>query len=110
MLLPLWIAEPDLELLPELNEALIERARRGWLGYETRPEEIVDAFWEWAAGRHGWAPDGLMTMISPSVGTSIGVVIDAVTDVGDGVIIQPPVFTDFKPLVADSGERPFAMR
>jgi cystathionine beta-lyase len=33
------------------------------------------------------------------VGASIGVLIDRFTEPGDGVILQPPVFTDFKPLV-----------
>ena len=102
---PLWIAEPDLDLLPELSEAMSSRATDGWFGYETRPEGVVGAFWEWASARHGWEPDGLDTLISPSVGTSIGMVIEALTEPGDGVIIQPPVFTDFKPLVVNAGRR-----
>ncbi len=101
--LPLWIAEPDLDLLPELREALIARADEGWYGYETRPARLLEAFWEWASRRHGWHEGELTSLISPSVGTSIGVVIEAVTNPGDGVIIQPPVYTDFKPLVVDAG-------
>ncbi len=98
-LLPLWIAEPDVELAPEVVAALEDRGASGWYGYETRPDSVIDAFWDWMAGRHGWTRGGLTTLVSPSVGTSIGVLVERLTDPGDGVILQPPVFTDFKPLV-----------
>lgn len=104
-LLPLWIAEPYVELPPPVREALTGRAARGWYGYETRAPAIREAFWSWMGRRHGWGGDGLVTTVSPSVGTSIGVLIDQHTDAGDGVILQPPVFTDFKPLVVGSGRR-----
>ncbi|MCP4086422.1 MAG: aminotransferase class I/II-fold pyridoxal phosphate-dependent enzyme [Actinomycetia bacterium] len=55
------------------------------------------------AGRHGWDEAGLQTLVSPSIGTSIGILIQELTQPGDGVILQPPVFTDFKALVASSG-------
>ena len=103
--LPLWIAEPYVELDPEITATLKERADVGWFGYETRPAEIIEAFWTWMAARHGWDGAGLRTTVSPSVGTSIGVLISQVTEPGEGVILQPPVFTDFKPLVHAAGRR-----
>ncbi|MGI9645805.1 MAG: MalY/PatB family protein [Ilumatobacteraceae bacterium] len=102
---PLWIAEPSVELAPGVLRALEDRAAIGWYGYETRPASVVGSFWEWMRVRHGWDEAGLRTVVSPSVGSSIGVLIDQLTDVGDDVIIQPPVFTDFKTLIADSGRR-----
>jgi cystathionine beta-lyase len=105
-LLPLWIAEPNLPLAPAVTGALRSRAADDWYGYETRPESVIEAFWEWMAARHGWSGSGLHTIVSPSVGTSIGVLIDQFTEPGDGVIIQPPVFTDFKPLVTAGGRNP----
>ncbi len=99
-LLDLWIAEPSVDLAPAVVEALKQRAAEGWYGYETRPGSLVEAFWRWAADRHGWDGAGLHTLVSPSVGTSIGVLIDSLTEPGHGVILQPPVFTDFKPLIA----------
>lgn len=44
-------------------------------------------------------------MVSPSVGTSIGVLIEQMTSPGDGVIIQPPAYTDYKTLVTSAGRR-----
>jgi cysteine-S-conjugate beta-lyase len=98
-LLPLWIAEPSLAVAPALRDALSDRSAEEWYGYETRPETIIAGFWEWMESRHSWDGSTLRTLVSPSVGTSIGALIDVMTDAGDGVILQPPVFTDFKPLV-----------
>ncbi|MEA2058341.1 MAG: aminotransferase class I/II-fold pyridoxal phosphate-dependent enzyme [Actinomycetota bacterium] len=99
-LLPLWIAEPYVDLAPGVTAALQARAGAGWYGYEARPPRVIDAFWTWMANRHGWNGSGLETSVSPSVGTSIGVLIEQLTERGDGVILQPPVFTDFKPLIS----------
>ncbi len=105
-LLPLWIAEPSVELAPAVVEVLRSRAAAGWYGYETRPESIVDAFWQWAADRHGWDRTGERAIVSPSVGTSVGVLIAELTEPGDGVILQPPVFTDFKPQIVANDRVP----
>jgi cysteine-S-conjugate beta-lyase len=100
--LPLWIAEPYIDLAPSVVTALNNRAADGWYGYETRPAELISSFWAWMADRHSWDGSGLTTLVSPSVGTSLGVLIDQMTDPGDGVILQPPVFTDFKPIIVSS--------
>jgi cystathionine beta-lyase len=97
---PLWIAEPDIELTPSVTEALTARAANGWFGYETRPDPVIDSFRDWMRAHHDWDCAGLSTMVSPSVGTSTGVLVDLLTRSGDGVIIQPPVFTDFKTIVS----------
>ncbi len=102
-LLPLWIAEPYVDLAQPIRDVLTDRARAGWYGYESRPESIIDAFWDWMEERHGWDRTDLATSVSPSVGTSIGVLLEHLTKPGEGVILQPPVFTDFKPLVAAAG-------
>ena len=101
-LLPLWIAEPYVALAEPVRTAIERRASSGWYGYETRPGSVQAAFWEWMAARHGWDAGELTTIVSPSVGTSIGVLINELSSKGDGVIIQPPVFTDFKRLISAS--------
>ena len=98
-LLPLWIAEPYVDLAPRIESVLRSRADTGWYGYETRPRDVIETFWAWARDRHGWDEADLQTSVSPSVGTSIGVLVELLTSPGDGVILQPPVFTDFKPLI-----------
>jgi cystathionine beta-lyase len=100
------MAEPYVPLLPAVSEALSERAAQGWYGYETRPREGLDIFWNWMERRHGWDGSGLITSVSPSIGTSIAVLVGLITEENDGVILQPPVFTDFKPLIKRAGREP----
>ncbi len=104
-LLPLWVAEPYLPLAPAIRAAIERRAHRGWYGYEARPDSLKAVFWDWMGTRHRWDGEGCGTIVSPSVGTSIGVLLNELTEEGDGVIIQPPVFTDFKPLITASNRR-----
>ncbi|MEA2009521.1 MAG: aminotransferase class I/II-fold pyridoxal phosphate-dependent enzyme, partial [Actinomycetota bacterium] len=105
-LLPLWIAEPYVDLAPGVVAALQTRSKTPWYGYESRPRTVIDSFWEWMASRHGWDGSGLNTTVSPSVGTSIGVLIEELSEPGDGVLLQPPVFTDFKPLITRANRTP----
>lgn len=98
-LLPLWIAEPYVELAPPITEALAERASNQWYGYEVRPDSLATGFWSWMKSRHGWERGDLRTMVSPAAGSSVGALLSQHTAAGDGVIISPPVFTDFKTLI-----------
>lgn len=102
-LLPLWVAEPYLPIAPAISSALRGRAAVPWAGYEQRSDRLAGAFWAWMSGRHGWSGDGLVASVSPSIGTSIGSLLHLRTAPGEGVVLQSPVFTDFKPLVVSSG-------
>lgn len=104
-LLSLWIAEPYVDVAPGIRQTLMERAEMGWYGYEARSDSVLDAFWGWMETRHGWNGSGLTASVSPSVGTSVGAMIELLSEPGDGVIIQPPVFTDFKPLIVNADRR-----
>jgi cystathionine beta-lyase len=101
-LLPLWIAEPYLPLAPPVLRALEVRSQAGWYGYEIRPQSTIDLFRSWMQRRHGWELGDAHVLTSPSIGTSIGAALEIVTKAEGAVILQPPVFTDFKPLVAHS--------
>ena len=50
-LLPLWIAEPYLDLAPAVTSVLRDRASRGWYGYEIRRPQVFDVFWAWMSER-----------------------------------------------------------
>ncbi|MGI9666114.1 MAG: MalY/PatB family protein [Acidimicrobiia bacterium] len=104
--LPLWIAEPTLPPPQEVSAVMQSRAQTDFFGYEIRPHELRTAFWSWMEARHGWAGDGTKTSFSPSVGATFGTVIELVTEVGDRIILQPPVFTDFKPAIRRSRREP----
>ena len=55
--LPVWVAEMDVLLAPEVVEALTEAVRAGDTGYPNFGTTYKEAFSEFAPTRWGWAPD-----------------------------------------------------
>lgn len=105
-LVPLWVAEPSVPLAPAVVEAATRRAATGWYGYEARPDALDASFVAWHRDRHGWDVAPLLRQVSPSVATSLGVLLEHLCEPGDPVLLQPPVFTDVKPLLRAGGFRP----
>jgi len=94
--LPLWIAEMDFSAPPVVVERLTERARLGIYAYEFRPESLFDALISWYRDRHGWLLDRTHVQFCPSVMNAICALMNAYTEPGDGVLVQPPVFFEFR--------------
>lgn len=91
-MLPMWLADMDFATAPPIIDALRERVDHGVYGYTTYTDEFFDAIAIWAEARHGWRPFRDWIVPSSGVMPSISVLIQTLTDVGDGVIVQPPVF------------------
>ncbi|WP_419538101.1 MalY/PatB family protein [Mycobacterium intracellulare] len=103
--LPLWVAEMDVNLPPTVAEALRRAVDNGDTGYPcgTTLAEAVSAF----AARH-WDWDDLevgRTALVPDVMLGIVEVLRLVTDRGDAVVVNPPVYAPFYAFVAHDGRR-----
>jgi len=103
--LPLWVADMDFRTAPAVVEALVHRARHGVFGYTIRPPEYVEAIRHWLKTRHGWDVQADWLVFSPGVVTGLAVAIEAWTQPGDGIVIQPPVYHPFRRLIAAHGRR-----
>ena len=92
--LPLWVAEMDVELAEPIVAALHDALARSDTGYPfgTAYAEAVAAF---AAERWGWAPDIARTAIVPDVMNGVVEVLKLVTGPGDVVVVNPPVYPPF---------------
>lgn len=51
-MISLSVADMDLKIAPEIEDALVERVRYGNLGYGTRSERLVKAIISWYKRRH----------------------------------------------------------
>ncbi|ASL14765.1 transferase [Mycobacterium intracellulare subsp. chimaera] len=103
--LPLWVAEMDVHLPPTVAEALRRAVDNGDTGYPcgTALAEAVSEF----AARH-WDWDDLevgRTALVPDVMLGIVEVLRLVTDRGDAVVVNPPVYAPFYAFVAHDGRR-----
>lgn len=104
-LTPLWIADLDFAVCPEITEALLRRLRHPVLGYS----EATDGYWQsiidWNRRRHGFGIAREELCFIPGVVKGIAYAVNYFTGRGDGVVIQPPVYTPFRTVVEGNGRK-----
>jgi len=94
-LVPFWVADMDFAAPPAVVEAIVERAKHGVYGYTIRPQSYYDAVLGWLERRHGWKIPQEWLTSCPTVMTSLSIVMEILTEPGDGVILQSPVYNAF---------------
>ena len=94
-LVPFWVADMDFAAPPAVVEAIVERAKHGVYGYTIRPQSYYDAVLGWLERRHGWKIPQEWLTSCPTVMTSLSIVMEMLTEPGDGVILQSPVYNAF---------------
>jgi len=93
--LPMWVADMDFATTPAVVAALEARVRHGIFGYAKVPEAYHQATIDWFSKRHGLVLDAKWILPVTGVVPALSAVIRALTNPGDGVIIQPPVYNCF---------------
>jgi cystathionine beta-lyase len=93
--LPLPVAEMDFPVAEPIRLALREMVDRSDLGYLGQIPEMGEAFAGFAARRFGWTPDPTQIRIAADVGVGIVETLRVVTDYGDKIMINSPVYPNF---------------
>lgn len=102
-LTPLWIADMDFEVAPEITEALSQRFRHNVYGYASVPEDFFPSITGWLLNRHGFEVEREEITFVPGVVKAIGYMVNRLTREGDKVLIQPPVYPPFRRVVEGNG-------
>ncbi|MCW9066984.1 MAG: pyridoxal phosphate-dependent aminotransferase [Sulfurimonas sp.] len=93
--LPVWVADMDIDTPDFVLDAVKERLNHPIVGYEEVPKSAFLAQIEWMKKEHN-VEFALEDMLySHSVVASMNTVIDAFSEVGDKVIVQTPVYPPF---------------
>ncbi len=92
--LPLPVAEMDVELAPAVAEALHAAVDRSDTGYAPMDGGHVRAFASFAWRRWGWSVDPSLVVPAPDVGSAIVQVLTHATGPGP-VVVSPPVYPQF---------------
>lgn len=103
--IPMSVADMDLKAPPAVIEALQKRVAHGIFGYESKPESYFLALESWYQSRHGWKIDRQHIEPCPSILNAISILINQHADKGDGVILQSPVFFEFRMVVKSNGRK-----
>ncbi len=96
-------AEMDFKTAPVIIDAMVERAKNGLFGFTLCDDNYKNAIKWWMKTQRNWAIED--EWIVPTYGTikSVATSIRAFTDVGDGVIIQPPVYPRYGQAIMRTG-------
>lgn len=103
--LPLWVADMDFPAPAAVTKALMQRAENPIYGYTFYPESLCEALSDWLKKRHGWVVPHEWIMMAPGVVTSLFATVSAFAEVGEGVIVQPPVYSPFFSAVTTNQRR-----
>ena len=99
----MWWADMAFAAPEAVTKALVERAKHPVYGYTLHPDSMYDALIDWSAKRYQWQIKQSEIIMCPGVVPSINAVIEAITEPGDKVIVQPPVYFPFFSSVEKSG-------
>jgi bifunctional pyridoxal-dependent enzyme with beta-cystathionase and maltose regulon repressor activities len=103
--LPLWVAEMDVMLAPTVADALRRAIDIGDTGYP-RGKAFAEAVSEFASQRWQWRDLEVgRTAIVPDVMLGVVEMLRLVTDRGDSVVVNPPVYAPFYAFVSHDGRR-----
>ena len=94
-LIAMWVADMDFRTVPEVRDALIRRAEHAIYGYTDDGVRAREAEAGWLRRRHGLEVKTDWILYSPGVVDSIFYCVDALTEPGDAIVIQPPVYGPF---------------
>lgn len=94
-IIPLWVADMDLAAPQAVTEALIQRASHPIYGYTLYPDSLFESMQDWFKLRHHWQIEKKSILMCPGVVPSMHAAIEALSEPGDGVIIQPPIYPPF---------------
>ena len=101
--LPMWVADMDFRTLPAIVEALQRRVAHGIFGYTKVPDAYYEAIVRWFSDRHGWTMNREWIIYTIGVVPAVSAIIKAMTQPGDRVIVQTPVYNCFFSSIRNNG-------
>ncbi|MEU6131853.1 aminotransferase class I/II-fold pyridoxal phosphate-dependent enzyme [Saccharopolyspora sp. NPDC047091] len=102
--LPMFVAEMDFPLAPPIKSALLAAVEAGDTGYvDPHDTRAAAAFASYAADTWGWSPAPERMRCTTDVSVVIVESLRRLISLGDGVIINPPIYPPFFDLVPEAG-------
>jgi cysteine-S-conjugate beta-lyase len=103
--LPMWVADMDFRSPEPVIKALQKRVEHGVFGYGCPPDGLDSAIVDHLADLHGWQVDKQNISLVSGVVKGFTHAIYSLTDPGDGILIQTPVYPPILKAPAATGRR-----
>ncbi len=104
-LLALSLADMDFRSPPCLRKALQKNNEHGIYGYRREGKDYFQQIKNWMKKRHSWEIKQEWIEISPGILSGLSFLIEGLTNPGDEIIVQPPVYFSFFPLIRKNGRQ-----
>ena len=102
---PFWVADMEFQIAKSIQESLIELISDSGFGYEYKPESFFIAQKKWYEDNYGIDLNKNHLVYSPSITTTISILLENSTLEYNGIIIQPPVFMEFRDVIRNTKRR-----
>lgn len=102
-LLPFGIADMDFKVLPELHEAMVKRADHETYGYTYASQKYYDSFIAWNKTRNNFEVKKEEMMSVPGIVCAVSFIIHALTEKGDKVLLNTPIYDPFFAVLRQHG-------
>ena len=103
--LPMWVADMDFSVAPKIQKAILNRANHPVFGYTIVPDELFEAYIGWWDRRYGLKMSRDDMAYAIGVMPSIASMIRCLSDVGDEILIQSPVYHVFYYFIEDNNRK-----
>lgn len=101
--LPMWVADMDFEVCPDIVKAVSDRLSKPALGYNIIDDEWYDAYIGWWKSRHGLTMERDALIFSTGVVPSLSSIVRRLTRPAENVLIQTPVYNMFFNSIVNNG-------
>lgn len=98
-ILPLWVADMDFRTPPEIIKAMQARIAHGIFGYTETGEAYAEVLRRWLLDNFNWEIRPEWLIKTPGVVFALATAVRCLTQRGDAVIIQQPVYYPFTKVV-----------
>lgn len=103
--LPLWVADMDFPAPEPVLKALQRAVEHGIFGYSDAKEDYTQSLANWFRTNFGWETKPEWLLKTPGVVFALAMAVRALTNTGDAVLLQPPVYYPFYAVVRDNNRR-----
>lgn len=93
--LPMWVADMDFQTAPAVLDALRHKIQNGIFGYSIVTEEWYQSIISWWNRRHGFRMQKEWLIFCTGVVPAVTCAVKRMTNVGDNVVVQTPVYDIF---------------
>lgn len=104
-ILPLSIADMDFACAQPILDALKERVNKQIFGYSLADKSYFDAVTSWFKRRFDYEINPEEIVTSPGIVPALAAIVRMVTNEGEGVIIQNPVYYPFSRAIVNNGRK-----